>query len=254
MLLNIFLFAFLFNFNNQAYSKDIEKDILITGGNRDIGLALVKFYLSQGWRVYTTYRTNQSSQGLLQINDPNLKILHIDFLEENSIKKIQDFIQNSTLDVIIHNACLFPYNANSLDSLDEREWLSAFYINAIFPIQLSALLKNNLKKDGQRKIVFISSRRGSNAVNIQDSYHGRYGYRTTKAALNSGALALSQDLLNENISIHIIHPGRVSTKITNYDGISPKESAHNIGKQINMLSIKSTGFFTSAENGKIINW
>lgn len=47
------------------------KHIVITGGNRGIGLALVKEYLSQSAQVSVTYRTMESSLELLELADSN---------------------------------------------------------------------------------------------------------------------------------------------------------------------------------------
>lgn len=52
-----------------------------------------------------------------------------------------------------------------------------------------------------QKIIAISSRRGSNSVNIEDNYKGRYAYRSSKAALNSAMVALVQDLKQNNITL-----------------------------------------------------
>ncbi len=210
--------------------------------------------MNKGYKVYTTFRLKENSKELLKIKNSNLHLLQIDILKSNSLDIIISFVNSIKIDILIHNAGTFAYKAHKVPDLDSKVWLDTLYINSIFPIQLSLTLKHNLMKSKIKKIVFISSRRGSNSINIKDSYRGRYAYRSSKAALNSAAIALSQDFYDDKISTLILHPGRVSTKITNYDGIPPKKSALNIIKLIENLNIKNTGRFLSADTGKEIDW
>ncbi|HBN22880.1 MAG TPA: hypothetical protein DD412_06560 [Holosporales bacterium] len=231
-----------------------KKTVFITAGNRDIGYALVQAYLEKGYVVYTTFRSVQKSSLLLENDHPHLHKIQLNIKSSNSRKNLESFLRAQPIDIVIHNACNFGYDANKIEELNSSDWQDSFYINVIFPIQLSVMLKDNIRKSKEKKVIFISSRRGSNTVNFKDSYKGRYAYRSSKAALNSAALALSQDFLEDDISVLILHPGRVATELTNYDGMSPVESAHHIIEQIEKLTIRGTGQFLSAADGEKIGW
>lgn len=232
----------------------IQKTVFITAGNRDIGYALVQAYLDKGYVVYTTFRSVQKSLALLENHHPHLHKIQLDIKNPSALKDLVSFLNTQQIDVLVHNACNFGYRANKLDGLHPEDWQDSFYINAIFPIQLSMALRDNIKKSKEKKVIFISSRRGSNTVNLADSYKGRYAYRSSKAALNSAAVALSQDFLEDDISVLMLHPGRVATALTNYHGILPAESARHIIKQIEGLTLQGTGQFLSAEDGKKVGW
>ncbi len=241
-------------FLSEGICKNVEKNIFITGGNRGIGMALVKNYLNQGYMVYTTYQNIQKSSELLDNKNPNLKTLQVNFLDSNALEKITKFLREIPLDIVINNASLFPYNVLTIDKIDADEWQKAFYVNTIFPTLLANKLKKNIISGLDKKLVFISSRRGSNAINTCDEYKGRYGYRSTKAALNSCAVAISQDFSDEGISVLVLHPGRVATEITAFSGSTPEVAAQNIVRQINLSSMQNTGQFISAESGEILPW
>mgnify|MGYP006142331753 CR=1 FL=1 len=232
----------------------IKKTVFITAGNRDIGYALVQAYLEKDYVVYTTFRCTQRSSVLLENPHPNLHRIQLDIKNPDSLKSLESFLKGNPLDVIIHNACNFGYQANKIGELQSEDWQDSFYVNAIFPIQLSIALKENIKKSTEKKVIFISSRRGSNTVNLKDSYKGRYAYRSSKAALNSAALALSQDFAEDDISVLTLHPGRVATQLTNYNGMSPADSAHHIIEQIEALTVRGSGQFLSADDGEKIGW
>ncbi len=235
-------------------TDSLKKNVFITAGNRGIGYALVEAYLKKGYCVYTTFRSVQKSSLLLQNNHPHLYKIQLDIKNSDSLRDIKSFLSDSPIDIMIHNACSFGYQANELNTLQSEEWQDSFYVNTIFPIQLSVMLKENIKGSQDKKVVFISSRRGSNTVNITDAYKGRYAYRSSKAALNSAALALSQDFSDDEISVLILHPGRVATEVTNYDSISPFKSARHIVKLVEKLTVEGTGQFLSADSGKKIAW
>lgn len=130
----------------------------------------------------------------------------------------------------------------------------SFLINTIMPITITWALKANLLKGKDKKVITISSRRASNTVNIKDKYEGKYAYRSSKSALNSAMIALSHDLYKEKIIVTMIHPGRIATKMTNFNGIEPGKSANEIISFINMLRLKDTGSFFDAETKEILPW
>ena len=72
-------------------------------------------------------------------------------------------------------------------------------------------LKHLLKRSS--KVAFITSRMGS----IEDNTSGSsYGYRMSKVALCMAGKSLSVDLKSKDISVAIIHPGLVSTRMTGF--------------------------------------
>lgn len=42
--------------------------------------------------------------------------------------------------------------------------------------------------------------------------------------------------------------------MTNFDGITTAESAHNIKKIIDTINIEQSGLFINADNMQLINW
>ena len=230
------------------------RTVFITGGNRGIGLALVKEYLSAGDHVYTTYRSPESSTELLGINNTQLITIKVDLLNDDCEQIICDAIKDTALDIIIHNAGMFAYKANNAPTLDKKEWLDSFKLNAIVPVTLTLALKDNLRKGGIKKVIAISSRRASNALNIQDEYAGRYAYRSSKAALNSAMIALSGTLKEDRITTIMLHPGRVATQMTKFDGVDPLESACRIVSVIERVTFADSGSFIDVDTQQIIPW
>ena len=69
------------------------KCVLILGGSSDIGVELIKKYLSKKWQVICHYNKNIIALNKLKKNYPNQLItLKADFASENSIKKFTNFV------------------------------------------------------------------------------------------------------------------------------------------------------------------
>jgi NAD(P)-dependent dehydrogenase (short-subunit alcohol dehydrogenase family) len=83
---------------------------------------------------------------------------------------------------------------------------------------------------------------------------GRYGYRMSKAALNAAGKSLAIDLRRRNVSVAILHPGFVQTRMVGFAGyISPTESAQGLVARLDELTLANSGTFWHS-NGEVLPW
>jgi len=221
----------------------MSETILITGANRGIGLALTEIYLQRGDKVIAVCR--QSSD---ELNKTAADIIdNIDVTDPDNINTLQQKMRGRSVDVLINNAGIFKNEtlaAMSFDTVEEQ-----LTINAIAPLRVTHALQNNLRPGS--KIGLITSRMGSIADNGSGGY---YGYRMSKAALNAAGKSLANDLKARDISVAILHPGFVSTRMVDFNGeVSPERSARGLVARLDALSIATTGTFWHA-NGEVLPW
>ncbi len=172
----------------------------------------------------------------------------IDVRSGNSVLKLIENLKELKIDVLIHNAGI--YENNSLDNLDPESLLRQFEVNALSPLCFSKAMIKNLREGS--KLILMSSRMGS----IEDNTSGgSYGYRMSKVALCMAGKSLSIDLAPFGISVAILHPGLVSTKMTGFtpQGINPENSVTGLLKRIDSLGPENSGNFFHA-NGEILPW
>ncbi|MEP4102299.1 SDR family NAD(P)-dependent oxidoreductase, partial [Paraglaciecola sp.] len=155
-------------------------NVVITGANRGIGLALTKQYLAKGHKVFALCRN--SSDELNQT-----KAIVIDNVDVANIDSLQYSLEKVTtisIDILINNAGVLA--DESLNNMSAITIDYQFRVNALGPLLVTQLLKDQLSSGA--KVALITSRMGSVADNTSG---GRYGYRMSKAALNSAGVSLA---------------------------------------------------------------
>lgn len=224
--------------------KSIMATYLITGTNRGIGQELCKQVHSKGDKVIAVCR--QSNQ---ELDNLGVRLeTGVDITSEKYVANLVERLQGIKLDVLINNAGIVERERNYLDDLDFDSIRKQFEVNAIGTLRLThALLP--LMESGS-KIAIITSRMGS----IDDNTSGgSYGYRMSKVAVSMAGKSLSVDLKPQGIAVAILHPGLISTRMTNFTGRPPAEAAENLLARIDELNLENTGTFWHAK-GEILPW
>lgn len=187
--------------------------ILITGANRGIGYELCRQLKEMNETVIAVCRSSSPELDHLQVQVES----GIDIASDASVAKLVKRLQGGTIDVLINNAGMFQQT--TLKDLNFDSIRQQFEVNAIGALRVTEALLPNLKAGS--KIALITSRMGSIADNTSGSY---YGYRMSKAALSMAGKSLAIDLKPRQIAVAILHPGMVSTDMTNHSGIPVAES------------------------------
>ncbi len=195
------------------------RNILITGGNRGLGLGFVRHYLAQGDRVWASYR--HDAVPLVTLDDVNCQPLHWDVTErlhETEIAKLPEHI-----DILINNAGIYGPGGNgqSLEKVAAEDLSEVFKVNVIAPIQVVQFLLPRLQR-GKATIANISSKMGSVSDN---SSGGVYAYRASKSALCNVTRSMALDLMDDGIKAICLHPGWVKTDMTGHTGLIDVESS-----------------------------
>jgi len=217
---------------------------LITGANRGIGLEMVRQLKNRGDEVIATCRSSSS-----ELNSLSVRVEEgIDISLYDSVIQLRENLKETKIDVLIQNAGISEFN--SLSNLDPQSIVHQFEVNALSPLFFVQTMLSRLSQSA--KIALITSRMGS----IQDNNSGgSYGYRMSKVALCMAGKSLSIDLKSKKISVAILHPGLVSTRMTGFtsNGIQPLESVKGLIQRIDELTIDNTGTFWHA-NGETLPW
>lgn len=218
------------------------KTVLVTGGNRGIGLSFVKYYAAQGCNVIATSRKPSPELSALKV-----KTVQVDLFSDESISQLPLELNDTKIDLLINNAGIL-FRENLADAT-RQGMLDQYNVNAIAPLLVTKSLLPLLNE--KSKIVFITSSMGSIAENESGGY---YGYRASKAALNMIVKSLSIDLKESKIPVLALHPGYIQTDMTNGRGdMGPDDAVERMAARIEELDMARSGEYRHRDGRLIPN-
>jgi NAD(P)-dependent dehydrogenase (short-subunit alcohol dehydrogenase family) len=218
-------------------------NVLITGANRGIGLALTRLFQGRGDQVIAACRKPSAELTELGVRVES----GVDVSSDESVEALARRLADEQLDLLVLNAGIL--RGDDLDGLRLADVNEQIAVNAVGPLRVVRALRTRLRRNA--KIAAITSRMGSMGDNGSGGY---YGYRMSKAALNAMAVSLARDLRVSGVAVAILHPGYVRTDMTGQSGnVAPEQSARQLIARIDALSLDTSGTFWHA-NGEVLPW
>jgi NAD(P)-dependent dehydrogenase (short-subunit alcohol dehydrogenase family) len=218
-------------------------NVVITGGNRGIGLALTKQYKARGAKVFATCRNSCD-----ELNSAGVTIVKgVDVSQPDTLAEKLAPLMDINIDLVINNAGVL--GRENIEDWDPNTIDYQFRVNALGPLLVTQTLLPRLAE--QSKVALISSRMGSMEDNGSGGY---YGYRMSKAALNAAGVSMANDLRPKGIAVGVFHPGFVQTEMVNGAGdIDADTCAERLVARIDELNIENAGRFIHS-NGDVLPW
>jgi len=216
--------------------------VLVTGGNRGIGLELCRQLRERGDEAIAACRKSSPELDALGIRT----VTGADVSTDEGTQLLARALDGATLDLLVNNAGIMY--ADSVDKLDFERVRRQFEVNVLGPLRVTLALLPQLKRGA--RVAIISSRMGSIADNSSGGY---YGYRLSKAAVNMAGVSLARDLRGRGIAVALLHPGMVATELTGGQGIPPDEAAAGLIARMDAISLERSGEFRHA-NGETLPW
>jgi len=184
------------------------KTVIVTGGTRGIGAAIVELFQQCNAQVIGTGTNTKELERLNQESkEKKTDYIHLDFTSNESVQKFLKFInKQDRVDVLINNA-----GVNKIDSIqdiveDDWDWISN--VNLRGPFLLTRKVSKIMQRQGSGRIVNIASIFGV------VSKSKRAAYSTTKWGLIGFTKAVALDLAENNILVNAVSPGFVDTELT----------------------------------------
>jgi NAD(P)-dependent dehydrogenase (short-subunit alcohol dehydrogenase family) len=235
--------------------------VLITGSNQGIGLEFAKEYAAKGWTVIATHRrdTTPNELAILQQQYPaKVRVERMDVTDPAQIKALALKLKGQPIDVLLNNAALIRFgpitdrrgSAGGLFGTLDYDQLDQFiHTNVAGPLRVTEAFIDNVRASRQKKIIAISSAAGMVSVPPRSADH--YGYRISKAALNSAMRLLAVQFKDEGIIVAFFHPGGVQVeslgdlKLPGF--VPPPEAVGKMIVTIDGLTLKDSGRFLQTD-------
>ena len=182
-----------------------QRSILITGCSSGIGEYCARTLKADGWRVFATAR---KSEDIALLKAQGFETFYLDYVDENSIHACLSEVLNATggtLSALFNNGAYAQGGA--VEDIPTDVLRAQFEANFFGWHTLTRAIVPVMRKQGHGRIVHCSSILGR----IPWKFRGAYS--STKFALEGLMLCLRLELANTNISVSLIEPGAVTSKI-----------------------------------------
>lgn len=192
-------------------SSENGRVILISGGSRGLGQALVSHFLSLGDRVATFSRSETDFVAKMRDEDPSEERFLWRAVNASDPSAQQAFVRLTTrhwepVSVLINNAGIGVEGHLALTPEDAIS--RALAINLEAPIHLTRACLKGMIAYGQGSIVMIGS------VNGRVGHSGLSVYSATKAALEALARSLAHEVGPQGIRVNALAAGFFESEMT----------------------------------------
>ena len=187
------------------------KTVIVTGGSRGIGAAIVEELASNNYNIVLNYNNSEQSakqiQNELQENGINIEIFKADVSKRDEVKELIDFTikKYNNIDVLINNAGIDQIKL-FMDTTDE-DWKNIIQTNLTSVFYCSQEVLKNMIHNKNGCIINISSIWGIVGGSLEVLYS------ISKAGLDGMTKALAKELGPSNIRVNSIAPGMINTKM-----------------------------------------
>jgi len=189
-----------------------DQTVLITGGTRGIGRALVDAFAETGAHIAFTYRSSSEEADALvdRLTDRGLEALS---LQGNvaDMQTAQDHIAAVTdawdrLDILVNNAGIT--RDGLMLRMSEDDW------DMVMDVNLKGVF--NYAKAAYRAFM---RQRGGTMVNMSSvvgvmGNPGQTNYAASKAGIIGFSKSLAKELASRNVTVNVVAPGYVDTEMT----------------------------------------
>ena len=184
--------------------------VLITGGGKGFGKAMVRDYLKNDWRVASVTRSEGDFSDVIEefslaASDDRAKLRYLDV---TNFSEVREFIHEidcdwGGVDVLINNAGM-RFRRNFLD-IKIEEFQEVMNVNLMSIFNLCQLTLPKMVERSSGKIINISSILGEISLPFLS------GYQTSKFALNGLTKSLACEFASKGISVNAIAAGFCKT-------------------------------------------
>ncbi|HEX6472060.1 MAG TPA: 3-oxoacyl-ACP reductase FabG [Streptosporangiaceae bacterium] len=210
----------------------MSRSVLVTGGNRGIGLAVARELAAGGDAVAVTYRSGEPPDGMFGVRCDVTSWTDVDA----AFSKVE--AEQGPVEVLVANAGVTKDTLLALMSEDDFAAVLDTNLTGAFRVAKRAV--KGMMRMRRGRIIFISS-----VVGLLGS-GGQANYAASKAGLVGLARSVARELGSRGITANVIAPGFVDTDMTAALG---DERQAEIKKQIPLGRIA-----TAAEIAKVVRF
>ncbi|MDY6054282.1 3-oxoacyl-ACP reductase FabG [Micrococcus sp.] len=184
----------------QSPTQTEGRSVLVTGGNRGIGLAIARAFVANGDRVAITSRSGEGPEGVLTVR--------ADVTDSASVDAAFSEVEaaHGPVEVLVANAGIT--NDQLLLRMSEEAFTSVIDTNLTGAFRVVQRATKGMMRLKRGRIVLVSS-----VVGLFGS-PGQVNYAASKAGLVGMARSITRELGGRGVTANVVAPGYIDTEMT----------------------------------------
>jgi 3-oxoacyl-[acyl-carrier protein] reductase len=178
----------------------VGRSVLVTGGNRGIGLAIARAFAAQGDDVAVTYRGKPPPEDLFGVRCDVTDSEQVD----TAFKEVE--AAHGPVEVLVANAGIT--DDTLLMRMTEEQFTGVLDANLTGAFRVAKRATRGMLKARWGRMIFISSVVGMSGG------PGQVNYAASKAGLVGVARSIVREMGGRNITANVITPGFIATDMT----------------------------------------
>jgi 3-oxoacyl-[acyl-carrier protein] reductase len=175
----------------------MSRSVLVTGGNRGIGLAIARALADQGDKVAVTHRSGEPPEGLFGVR--------CDVTDPESVKRAvaEVRVQHGPVQVVVSNAGIT--SDSLLVGMGGDDFRSVVETNLMGAVNVVREVAPDMVRARWGRVVLISSTTGLTGA------AGQTNYAASKAGLIGFARSFAWEVGRRKITVNVVSPGLIET-------------------------------------------
>ena len=208
------------------------RSVLVTGGNRGIGLAVARAFAEAGDAVMVTSRSGEAPEGLASVR--------CDVTDAGSVDEAFAAVEErqGAVEVLVANAGIT--RDTLLLRMSQDDWDAVLDTNLTGAFRVARRAAKGMLRARRGRLVFVSS-----VVGLSGSA-GQANYAASKAGLVGLARSISRELGGRGITANVVAPGFIDTEMT---AVLPAEQ-----KKAYLANIPAGRFATPEEVASVVRF
>ncbi len=186
-----------------------DQHVVITGGTRGLGRAMVLAYLNEGARVHCTYAGNETAAAELreQAGDARERLIlsKFDVSDHDACAAFWHDLENIPVTALVNNAGLRLDNL--LATMDPAAWQKVLDTNLSGGFFMSKFAVLNMMRARYGRILFVTSPSG------RMGFSGQANYAASKAGQVGLMRSLAKEVARKKITVNCVSPGFIETDL-----------------------------------------
>jgi NAD(P)-dependent dehydrogenase (short-subunit alcohol dehydrogenase family) len=184
----------------QAEGASVPRSVLVTGGNRGIGLAIATAFASNGDNVAITHRGSAVPDGMLGVRCDVTDAKQVDA----AFAEIAE--RHGPVEVLVSNAGIT--DDTLLLRMSEEQFTRVLDANLTGAYRVAKAAARGMLRKRWGRMIFISS------VVAMSGSAGQVNYAASKSGLIGLARSLARELGSRSITANVVLPGFITTDMT----------------------------------------